>query len=336
MNVLIDLPILETELEKLRKMPDLHLEIIDPPEEKSRNLPKELLINCEAILCTFPPENHQEMQRLKYMQIGSAGFNQVVGKGFEERNIKVCNALGVFDIPIAEWNIAMAINLARDLRTMIRNQDSQIWDRSARFQTEIRNSIFGIWGYGGIGRETARLAKALGLKVYVLTRNGIKERKNIYCVSGTGDPSGIIPDKIFCMSEKEEFLKSIDFLVMAIPLTASNEGILGEAELRMLQPGSFLLNPARGPLIQEKALIKALRERWVAGAALDTHYYYPMPSDHPLWHMPNVIMTPHISGSSASPKFLERIWDIFFQNIIRLRKGDPLLNELSPLQLRGN
>ena len=137
------------------------------------------------------------------------------------------------------------------------------------------------------------------------------------------------------MTEKEKFLKSIDFLVMAIPQTSGNEGIVGEEELKMLRPGAFLLNPARGPLVQETALLKALREGWIAGAALDTHYYYPMPTGHPLWHMPNVIITPHISGSSSSPLFLERVWNIFLQNIIRLQEGRPLLNELTPFLLQG-
>ena len=138
------------------------------------------------------------------------------------------------------------------------------------------------------------------------------------------------------MNDKEKFLKGLDFLVMAIPHTAGNEGIVGESELKMLHSGAFLLNPARGPLIQESALLKALREGWIGGAALDTHYYYPMPPEHPLWHMPNVIMTPHISGSSASPRFLERVWDIFLQNTTRLQEGKPLLNGLSPSDLKGD
>ena len=89
-----------------------------------------------------------------------------------------------------------------------------------------------------------------------------------------------------------------------------------------------MLNPARGPLIQEQALLRALREGWIAGAALDTHYHYPMPPDHPLWRMPNVIMTPHISGSSGSPLFLQRVWDIFVQNVARLLQDNPLSKQL--------
>jgi phosphoglycerate dehydrogenase-like enzyme len=88
-------------------------------------------------------------------------------------------------------------------------------------------------------------------------------------------------------------------------------------------------------LIREEALLKALREGWIAGAALDTHYHYPMPPDHSLWRFPNVIMTPHISGSTLSPKFLERVWDLFIQNVERHLAGESLLNELTAAQLSG-
>jgi phosphoglycerate dehydrogenase-like enzyme len=336
MNILIDMPVYEPLLQRLQSMSGVTVNLVTEPEEKLRTLPAELIKDAEVIFCTFPPENHQEMQKLKMIQISSAGFKQLVGQKFEERNIKACNALGVFDVPIAEWNIAMMINLARDMRGLIRNQDKGIWDRAARFQNEIRGSIVGIWGYGGIGRETARLAKAMGMKVHVLSRNGIAARENIYCVPGTGDQEGNLPDKVFLMNEKEAFLNGLDFLIMAIPQTGNTEGIVGEAELKMLKPNALLLNPARGPLIQEEALLKALNEGWIAGAAIDTHYYYPMPADHPLWRFPNVIMTPHISGSSASPHFLERVWEIFVNNVERLQKGEPLLNELTPSDLKGD
>jgi phosphoglycerate dehydrogenase-like enzyme len=98
---------------------------------------------------------------------------------------------------------------------------------------------------------------------------------------------------------------------------------------------AFVLNPSRGPIIRQEALLRALNEKWIAGAALDTHYHYPMPPDHPLWRYPNVIFTPHISGSSLSPRFRDRLWEIFALNLERYRRGQPLLNELTPAQLAG-
>ena len=335
MNILIDMPIFKPLFNSLQNIEGAQVNIVEP-SDKARDLPEDLIADTDILFCTFPPSNHEKMRRLKMVQISSAGYTQLIGQKFEERNIKACNALGVFDVPIAEWNIAMMINLARNLRGMLHNQDKQIWDRSAQFQNEIREGIVGIWGYGGIGRETARQAKALGMKVHVLTRSGVHSRKNIYCVPGTGDENGTLPDRVFLMEEKELFLKELDFLIMAIPQTTATRGIIGEKELKLLKPTAYILNPARGPLIEEQSLLRALSEKWIAGAALDTHYYYPMPENHPLWRIENVILTPHISGSSNSPHFLERTWDIFFENVKRIKKGEPLLNELTASALKGN
>ncbi|HTN06175.1 D-2-hydroxyacid dehydrogenase [Agriterribacter sp.] len=334
-NVLIDMPVHDSLLNSLNSLPGIRTQIIKTPAEELRSLPVEQIMNCEVLFCTTPPVNHACMLKLKMIQISSAGYTQLVGQNFEERGIRACNALGVFDVPIAEWNIAMMINLMRNMRSLMHNQDSQIWDRSPCFQRELRGAVVGIWGYGGIGRETARLAKSLGMKVHVLCRSEIKQRTNFYSVEGTGDIEGKLPDRIFLMDKKKEFLEGLDFLIMAIPHTNSTEGIVGEAELRMLPPQAFLLNPARGLLIQEQPLLNALQKGWIAGAALDTHYHYPMPANHPLWAMPNVIMTPHISGSSAGTRFLDRVWDIFIQNVKKLQNSETLLNELTFAQLSG-
>jgi phosphoglycerate dehydrogenase-like enzyme len=157
----------------------------------------------------------------------------------------------------------------------------------------------------------------------------------VYCVPGTGDPGGVLPHRVFLKGQELEFLSTLDFLVLAMPLTPASEGIVGERELRALPSSAFVLNPSRGPLIQEAALLQALREGWIAGAAIDTHYQYPLPAEHPLWRLPNVILTPHISGSGLSPYFLDRSWDIFTQNVRRLLAGQPLLNELTAAQLSG-
>src|SRR5947207_1633408 len=105
--------------------------------------------------------------------------------------------------------------------------------------------------------------------------------------------------------------------------------MVGERELRALPSRAFLLNPARGPIVQEQALLKALREGWIAGAALDTHFAYPLPPEHPLWAMPNVILTPHVSGADGSREFPARLADLFTQNVTRYLAGRPLLNELT-------
>jgi phosphoglycerate dehydrogenase-like enzyme len=338
-QILVDMPVHTGFLEKLRSMGGIEVHVLPEtevtPVPRPADVPGELAPGIDAMFCTYPPVNIDQMRKLRFVQISSAGYAQLIGKGLPERRVRASNARGCFDVPIAEWNLAMIVNLARDLRQMIRNQDAQIWDRGARFQSEVRGLTVGIWGYGGIGRETARLLKAMGLRVHVLSRGGIGRIEDVYSVPGTGDPEGKLPDRVFLAGEELAFLRELDFLILAMPLTPTTEGIIGECQLRALPRSAFLLNPSRGPLIQEQALLKALNDGWIAGAAIDTHYHYPLPPEHPLWRFPNVILTPHISGSAQSPYFLERTWDIFVENVARLVRNRPLLNQLSEAQLSG-
>ena len=333
-NILIDMPVEPSARKRLESIREVTVRFVEPKEEV-RPLPAKILCDIHLLFCTFPPENFSEMKSIELIQIPSAGYEQLYNLGLPGRGVRACNALGIYDVPIAEWNVAMMVNLARALRRMIRNQEAAIWERPAEFQREIRGMIVGIWGYGGIGRETARLAKALGMAVHVMSRQGTTKRRNIYRVEDTGDPEGALPDRVFVAGQELEFLAHLDFLVLSMPLSKSTEGIVGERELAALPRSAYVLNPARGPLIKEQALLKALREGWIAGAALDTHYFYPMPANHPLWQFPNVILTPHISGSNLSPHTLERSWDIFVQNVERYLGARTLLNELTAAQLSG-
>ena len=333
-NVLIDMNVEPASWEYLKSIPRVNLRLVEPKDE-IRPLPEEVVRDVHILFCTYPVENFSDMKSVELIPISSAGYSQLYELGLSQLGVRACNSQGVFDVPIAEWNLAMMVNMARDLRQMIRNQEAGTWDRSEVFQREIRGLKVGIWGYGGIGRETARLAKALGLVVHVMTLRGISPRVDTYRVEGTGDPEGVLPDRVFVAGQELEFLADLDFLILSMPLSKTTEGIVGERELKALPRTAFVLNPARGPLIKEEFLLRALREGWIAGAALDTHYHYPLPAEHPLWKYPNVIITPHISGSGLSPHTLERCWAIFVQNVERYMHGQKLLNELTPTQLSG-
>ena len=325
-KILIDVPVYNPGLDRLMDFPDVSVKICDPISEEAHKRSKSLVEDIELLFCSEPPKNLDDMTNLKWIQIASSGFEHLIPLNLPKRRILASNARGVFDIPIAEWCISMIVNLTRDFPRMYRNQQVGFWDRGERFQTEVRGKTVGFWGYGGLSRETARLAKAMGMRIHVLTRNGVRPQKNIYTVSGTGDPQGTLPDKEFTQSEKADFLGSLDYLIIGLPLNENTRGIVTAEDLRSLPKTAMILNPARGPLIVEDDLIPALKEGWIAGAALDTHYHYPMPADHPLWYMPNVIMTPHISGSTKSTHFVERVWDLFVKNVIRYKTGKPLLN----------
>jgi phosphoglycerate dehydrogenase-like enzyme len=328
-SILSDVPLDEAAVRRLEALPGVTVRLL-PAHDADWDLADDLLRGPEILLCKLPPRNFERMTGLKLIQISTVGYEHLRHLGLANRPLRVCNARGLFDTAIAEWNLAMMVNLTRDLFGMFRNQQQAVWQRASRFQQEVRGRVVGLWGYGGIGRETARLAKAFGMTVHVLTRSGVRPRHDAYFQPGTSDPEGVLPDREFVAGQERAFLAGLDFLVLALPHTRQSGGMVGEEQLRALPRTAFLLNPARGPIVQEQALLRALKEGWVAGAALDTHFAYPLPADHALWRLPNVILTPHISGADKSRHFPERVADLSAQNVARYLEGRPLLNELTP------
>ncbi|MBL9215845.1 MAG: D-2-hydroxyacid dehydrogenase [Opitutaceae bacterium] len=298
-------------------------------------LPAEMLAEVEVMFCELPPANFDDCPRLRWIQLTSAGYTQVLNLPILARGIRVTNGLGNFDVPIAEWNLMMMLWWHRHMPDAQASQRARVFDRGVKYQRELRGSTVGFYGYGGIARETARLAKAMGLKIWALTRGPVAARPLAYRVEGTGDPDGRLPDRVFGPDGIDEFLGGVDYLILSLPLTPATQGIIGERELRKLKPSAVLINCARGAIVEEQAYIRCLREGWIRGSSTDVHYAYPLPPEHPLWAMPNLIMTAHISGASGGAHFLPRAHDLFARNLGRYCSGQPLLNELSRAQLEG-
>jgi phosphoglycerate dehydrogenase-like enzyme len=336
MKILIDIPFHEVGFAALQAQ-GFQVDRIDSGEAEppARILDSDRISDAEVLLCQNPPTNLGDMRALRWIQVTSTGYEQLLGLDLAERGIRATNSRGCCDLQIAEWNLSMMINLVRDLRRLMGNQDAVIWDRKAAPQGEIRGRTVGFWGYGGFARETARLARQLAMRVYAYTRHGARTRSETYVVPGTGDPEGLLPHRIFAAGQESAFLAELDFLIVSVPLTRATEGVIGERELRALPPSAYLLNPARGRIVQEAALLRAMQENWIAGAALDTHHHYPLPPEHPFWRQRNVILTPHIAAGGPTPRFLERFWDLFLQNAARFAGGRTLLNELTPAELSG-
>jgi phosphoglycerate dehydrogenase-like enzyme len=328
LRILIDVPLDDAALRKLEALPGVALQT-PPKHEREWDLPGDFLHAVDVLLCRLPPRNLRGMTALKFVQLSSVGYEHLRHFTLADAPFRVCNARGVFDTAIGEWCLAMMVNLTRDVPRMLRNQQAATWERGERFAREVRGRVIGLWGYGGIGRETARLAKALGMTVRAMTRSPIRRRDDAYAQPGTGDPAGVLPDRVFTAGQERAFLSGLDFLILALPHTRHSDGMVGEAELRALPRTAFLLNPARGPIVQEQALLRALDEGWIAGAALDTHFAYPLPPEHRLWRMPNVILTPHVSGSDRSKDFPARMADLLTHNVVRWQEGRPLLNEIA-------
>jgi phosphoglycerate dehydrogenase-like enzyme len=203
---------------------------------------------------------------------------------------------------------------------MVRLQERHIWPLSANWYKlggrELGEQTIGIIGLGHIGRRVAQLAAAFGMRV-LATRRSTR--------SGDTDPD---VDRLYPLSQLHELLHQCDYVVLAVPLTPETELLIGEAELRAMQPHTYLVNIARGRIIDEQALIRALREGWIGGAGLDVAAEEPLPADSPLYSMPNVILTPHISGVSVH--YEQRLAALFADNLQRYRSGQTLRNLYNP------
>jgi phosphoglycerate dehydrogenase-like enzyme len=194
----------------------------------------------------------------------------------------------------------------------------------------------GVLGYGAIGRQCARLAQALGMEVYAYTRSEKStpesRKDDSYCVPGTGDPDGVIPARWFHGESREavnEFLaQDLDILVLSLPLTESTEYILGREQFEILSKRkTFVSNIARGKHIDSDALLDALREGKIRGAALDVTDPEPLPDNHPLFTAPNVFITPHVSWQT--PQLFARIQAVVEKNLENLSEGKPLINVIN-------
>lgn len=322
LHIVVAQPVHAEGLDRCRALvPEAAVEIVEP-YGPDRVLPRECAERAEILFADQPPANVADMPALRWIQLGSHGYGQFAGRTLPP-DVHVCNASGVNDIPIAEWCVLMMLAFERGLVRMLDEQRAHRWTRDVQFQAELRGRRVGILGYGNIGQELARRCQALGLQVWVLSRFRPGARELRYHPSSDPAP---VPDRVFRPDERSEFLAGLDYLVVATPVTSSTRGLLDRSALAQLPAHAVLLNPARAHVVDEAALLDALRSGRLRGAALDDHYRSPLPPDDPFWDLPNAIVSPHVSGSTGSPYYRERIWDLFAQNLRRYLYGQPMLN----------
>lgn len=246
--------------------------------------------------------------RLKWFQVITAGVDRLAAEGILNRGFEITTVSGLAAPAIAEWVMGAIVMLVKGMHTSVRDQAEHKW--SFRFTAELAGKTCGIAGMGAIGRETARRAHAFGMRV-IATRRTVE--------AGATDPDC---DAILPYLELDRLLQESDYVVLAVPLTAETHHLIGARELALMKPTASLLNVARGPVVDQDALVAALRDGTIASAALDVTDPEPLPADSPLWDMPNVILTPHISG--AVEGYGHRAAEIFIANLKRYLEGQPL------------
>jgi phosphoglycerate dehydrogenase-like enzyme len=273
------------------------------------------LIDARAMGGNVPVKTIREAApRLKWIQLTSAGADRLLNSGFVEQGITVTTVSGLHATPIGEFIIGAILQWAKGAPRTVRAQLKHEWVRFA--PTELHGKTLGVIGIGHIGAEAARLAKAFGCRVIATRRSATATESTEYC------------DEIMPASELPRLLAESDYAVVCVPLTNETRGLIGERELRMMKPTACIVNIARGPVIVEDALIRALREGVIAGAALDVFEKEPLPPDSPLWDMENVILTPHISGGTEI--YNKRATEIFADNLRLYLAGESLRNVVDP------
>ena len=275
----------------------------------------------------IPPRDLSRAPRLKWVQLHSAGINHLTNHPILQGDVLVTTASGIHATPIGEFAIALMLALARKIPTMTRKQDRAEWPKgkwNLLLGTELRGKTLGVVGYGSIGREVARIAKqGFAMRVLALTRGGAKRDRG-YHEPGVGDPAGTLPDAWFTRAQLRDLLAQSDFVLIATPLTDETRGLIGERELRAMKPTAFLVNIARGGIVDEDALVRALKANWLAGVGLDVFEKEPLPADSELWKLENALISPHVSG--ATPHYDDRAVELFCENLRRYLRGEHLLN----------
>lgn len=243
------------------------------------------------------------------------------------KRVTLTTASGVHAPNMAEYILMMMLAWAHHLPRMLEYQKRVEWpqDRWALFAPrELRGGTLGIIGYGSIGRETARLAKALGMRVLATKRNHQRVVEDGWGLAGVGDPELENVDGLYPIDALRELLAACDYVALTVPLSSETRGMMGANEFKAMKSDSLLINVARGGVVDEVALIEALRAGTIGGAALDVFAREPLPTDSPLWTLPNVILSPHVSG--FTPEYDARAMTLFAENLRRYLAGEALLN----------
>lgn len=269
---------------------------------------------------------------LKWVQFKSAGVDRNLDHPLlQDKKVLVTSMSGVITGQIAEYVLMTILAFGQKLPQLLRYQKEHHWPDSTEkwrdfLPIELRYSTVGILGYGSIGRQVARLLQPFGVKVLAAKKDVMQPEDTGYTREGMGDPHGDFFDRLYPIEALHSFLEDSDFVVVALPLTNATRHILDTAAFEAMKESAHLVNVGRGGLIDEEALIQALNNKQIAGAALDVFEVEPLPEDSPLWDFENVIISPHVSGISHHMQ--DETLDLFIENINRFLAELPLYNRV--------
>lgn len=249
--------------------------------------------------------------RVRWVHSRSAGLERTLFPELIASDVTMTNGSGVFSPSLGEFALAAILYFAKDFRRMIRNQILGVWEPFDVLP--ISGQTVGIVGYGDIGRAVATRVRAMGMNVLALKRHVYPQNN--------ADP---LVNQIYSPDQRIEMLSRCDYIVVAAPQNAETRGLIGEAEFAAIKPSAVIINVGRGPVIEERAMIKALSEHAIKGAALDVFDDEPLPLGHPFYSLENVLLSPHCADHT--PDWLDNAMRFFIAQFERFRRGEPLLN----------
>ncbi len=256
----------------------------------------------------FSEQIARQAESLKWVQALTAGVDNLPQAELQRKDIMVTTVKGIHGIPMAEHVMGFILSFSRGLVTFRANQLQKEWKRKVSV-VEIYDKTLGIVGVGSIGQEIAKRAKAFGMKAVG--------------INNSGGPVDYV-DQVMTLDQLPSLLKESDYVVVTLPLTQATYQLFKEEQFKLMKKEAYFLNLARGNVVDENALIKAIESKEIAGAALDVFETEPLPEDSPLWEMENVIITPHLAA--ISPQYNKRAMEVFRKNLRLYLENKALIN----------
>ena len=286
----------------------------------------------EGLLANYCPGDPTRLPSLRWLGLVGAGVEHLKKADPWARGITVTNGSGLHASSIAEYTVSQMLFFSQKTAARERAQLETAWPSAwtdgwlALLGSSLRGRTITVVGYGSIGREIARLAHAFGMRVLAVKADPSVKSDRGYAPAGLGDPEGTIPERIVRTSELGQLFAESDFAVLTLPYTPATDRIVGAAAIAALPPRAVLINVARGRVLDEGALEDALRRGAIRGAALDVATVEPVPGDSPLWGVPNLVLTPHISAINDPKGWWDLVAGLMRENLARYAAGRELLN----------
>lgn len=330
-EVLITVPFPESVMDALRVVaPRLRFTVTN--KSRPEDIPNDVWQRTEILYTSRILPNPEQVPNLRWIQYSYAGIDEVIEHPILHKDgLQVTTLSGAAAPQVAEHVVTMMLALGHRLPLLFAQQSRAEWpkDRWERHSPlELRGSTVGLVGYGSIGREVARLLQPFEVTILAAKRDVMHPQDTGYTPDGLGDPQGNLFHRLYPVEAIRSMFKECDFVVVSLPLTDDTRGLIGAQELAAMRPTAFLIDVGRGNIVDHAALVNALRDKKIAGAALDVFHEEPLPPNDPLWKLPNVIITPHIAG--ISKHYQERAAALFAENLRRYLSGTALLNRFDP------